>query len=49
MTRKNRTDPVAWSGFFEEYVKNVCVKWSDEDQGNGPTGEAIRTGTTVLI
>jgi PAS domain S-box-containing protein len=42
--------PVACSGFGSEYVKNLQITWSDEDeQGSGPIGHTIRTGEVVFV
>jgi chemotaxis family two-component system sensor kinase Cph1 len=36
--------PVVYSGFEEDYLKTLNITWDDTEQGNGPTGTAIRTG-----
>ena len=36
--------PVAYSGFEEGYLETLNITWADTEQGNGPTGTAIRTG-----
>jgi PAS domain S-box-containing protein len=36
--------PVAYSGFEEDYLRTLNIKWDDTVQGQGPTGTAIRTG-----
>jgi PAS domain S-box-containing protein len=39
--------PVAWAGVEEGYLSIVDVSWSEEtERGLGPTGTAIRSGTT---
>ena len=39
--------PVAWSGVEEDYLRTAGISWSDEtDRGRGPTGTAIRSGST---
>ncbi|KRH78186.1 cyclic di-GMP phosphodiesterase response regulator RpfG [Ferrovum sp. JA12] len=40
--------PVAQSGYEEDYLDRVTISWSDTELGQGPTGTAIRTGTTVV-
>ena len=42
--------PVAWAGTDEAYLDNARISWSeDTDRGRGPTGTAIRSGTTCCI
>jgi PAS domain S-box-containing protein len=41
--------PVAWSGLYDEYVKNIHASWGDNERGRGVTGSAIRSGSTVFI
>ena len=41
--------PVAWSGFNQEYVRNVRATWGEDERGCGPTGICIKTGRTVFI
>ncbi|MBV8353571.1 MAG: PAS domain S-box protein, partial [Verrucomicrobia bacterium] len=38
--------PVAQAGHYEEYLERVAISWADTETGRGPTGTAIRTGTT---
>ncbi len=40
--------PVAYSGFEEDYLKNLNLTWDDTQYGNGPTGKAIRTGQPCM-
>lgn len=40
--------PVAQSGYEEEYLASINVTYADTERGHGPTGTAIRTGTTVV-
>ena len=40
--------PIALSGYEGGYLDNITVTWSDTKFGQGPTGTAIRTGTTVV-
>ncbi len=39
---------VAQYGIDEEYLGSMNITWSDTEQGSGPTGTAIRTGTTQV-
>ncbi len=36
--------PVVYSGFESNYLKTLNITWDDTENGNGPTGKAIRTG-----
>ena len=47
--RKRSVTPVAWNGFYEEYVKGVNATWAADDRGSGPAGKAIRGGATVSV
>jgi PAS domain S-box-containing protein len=38
--------PVAQAGYEAGYLERVNITWGDTDRGRGPTGTAIRTGTT---
>ncbi len=40
--------PVAWAGVEEGYLTAAGIVWSDTDYGRGPTGLAIRRGTTAV-
>lgn len=40
--------PVSHAGFEEGFLDGVSVTWSETELGLGPTGTAIRTGTTVV-
>jgi signal transduction histidine kinase len=40
--------PVAFSGFEENYIKSLQISWGDNKRGRGPTGTAIRTGKNSL-
>ena len=40
--------PVAQSGYEEGYLDSINVTWADTERGQGPTGTAIRTATTVI-
>ena len=37
--------PVAQAGFEESYLESIKITWADTEQGRGPTGMAVRTGT----
>ena len=37
--------PVAQAGFEGGYLESIKVTWADTDEGRGPTGLAVRTGT----
>lgn len=41
--------PIACRGIGEEYVRQAQITWADTERGQGPTGTAIRTGTTVVM
>ena len=38
--------PVAQAGYEAGYLDQIRITWGDTDWGRGPTGTAIRTGTT---
>ena len=38
--------PVAQAGYEDGYLEGVKITWADTERGRGPTGRAIRTGTT---
>jgi len=40
--------PVAYSGFDNEYIKQMNITWADTVRGRGPTGRAIRTGKPAI-
>jgi PAS domain S-box-containing protein len=46
--REKNVRPVAYAGFDKSYVETLDVSWADVPRGRGPTGTAIRTGTTSL-
>jgi PAS domain S-box-containing protein len=41
--------PVAWAGYEAGYMETVNITWADTERGQGPTGRAIRDGTTHLM
>lgn len=40
--------PVAQSGYEDSYLSRIRVVWSDVELGRGPTGSAVREGTTQI-
>lgn len=40
--------PVAHCGYQAGYLDQIRIRWSDTEQGRGPTGTAIRTGKTQV-
>ncbi len=40
--------PVAWAGEGADYLSVIRVTWDDSENGQGPTGAAIRTGKPVV-
>jgi PAS domain S-box-containing protein len=44
-----RVNPVAMAGRGSAYLNEVALSWADAPSGHGPTGTAIRTGTTQVI
>jgi diguanylate cyclase (GGDEF)-like protein/PAS domain S-box-containing protein len=40
--------PVAQRGYEEGYLDTLKITWADTDRGRGPTGTAVRTGTTQV-
>ncbi len=40
--------PVACAGFDDGYLESARISWADDEQGSGPTGNAIRTGQLQL-
>ena len=38
--------PVAQAGYEAGYLERINITWADTERGRGPTGKAIRTGTT---
>jgi PAS domain S-box-containing protein len=43
-----RVRVVAQYGSTQEYMQSMNLSWADTEQGRGPTGMAIRTGTTQV-
>jgi two-component sensor histidine kinase/ABC-type uncharacterized transport system substrate-binding protein len=41
--------PVSWGGYEDGYLTNIDIRWSDTEQGNGPTGTCIRTKKSCYI
>ena len=44
-----RVRPVAQWGDKDGYLTKLDMSWADTDRGRGPTGTAIRTGTTRVV
>jgi GAF domain-containing protein len=40
---------MAHSGFDSDYIETINISWSSAPNGQGPTGSAIRTGTTQIV
>jgi len=40
--------PVAQRGFEEGYLETLKITWADTERGRGPTGTAVRAGTTQI-
>lgn len=45
---EQRVRPVASAGDEEGYLESVQISWADNEHGQGPTGSAVRTGTTQV-
>ncbi|HEY6095391.1 MAG TPA: HD domain-containing phosphohydrolase [Gallionellaceae bacterium] len=43
-----RVLPVAQAGFEQGYLAKADISWADNERGQGPTGKAIREGTTQI-
>jgi PAS domain S-box-containing protein len=41
--------PTAWAGVEDGYLASANISWADTERGRGPTGTAIRTGTSVCL
>ena len=41
--------PVAQAGAPENYLASIMVSWGDNEWGQGPTGQAIRSGKPCLV
>ncbi|BDU76741.1 hypothetical protein METESE_16990 [Mesoterricola sediminis] len=44
-----RIDPVAWAGVASAYMRTLVVTWGEDPRGQGPAGQAIRTGKPSLF
>lgn len=42
--REKTVRPVAQSGYDKGYLNRINITWAEDEQGQGPTGRAIRTG-----
>ena len=38
--------PMAWAGFEDGYLAVAGISWADSKRGRGPTGTAIRSGSS---
>lgn len=41
--------PVAYAGFDDNYKETIRMTWDDSDLGQGPAGEAIRSGEFNIV
>lgn len=41
--------PLAWSGSGSDYLGQVRITWGDDRLGQGPAGQAVRTGRPAVI
>ena len=41
--------PVAWSGYYEDYVQDIQATWGDDEYGMGVAGMCVKTGTAQFI
>ncbi|HEY2988988.1 MAG TPA: GAF domain-containing protein, partial [Candidatus Binatia bacterium] len=44
-----RVRPLYWAGDVAEYLRHVEIRWDDSSLGQGPAGQAIRTGQPVVM
>ena len=44
-----RVLPVASAGHGQGYMETAGIVWADAERGHGPTGTAVRTGTTTWV
>jgi signal transduction histidine kinase/putative methionine-R-sulfoxide reductase with GAF domain len=40
--------PIVYAGFEEDYLKTLNITWDETENGQGPTGTAIRTGNVCI-
>ena len=40
---------MAWSGDIDDYLRDLRVSWTDDENGRGAMGTAIRTGRSVTM
>ncbi|MBF0584200.1 MAG: PAS domain S-box protein [Magnetococcales bacterium] len=45
---EKRVIPMAQAGCSPDYIAHLNLSWSDNEQGQGPTGRAIRSGETQI-
>jgi PAS domain S-box len=41
--------PVAWSGYVDNYLNTTKITWGNTSTGNGPAGKAIKSGKSIYI
>jgi PAS domain S-box-containing protein len=41
--------PLAWAGAEDGYLQQAQLTWADSERGRGPSGTAIRTGSSACI
>jgi PAS domain S-box-containing protein len=37
-------NPMAWSGHEDQYLSTVDIRWDESEKGQGPAGQALRSG-----
>jgi putative nucleotidyltransferase with HDIG domain len=47
--KKKKVHPVAQAGYDDGYLDTVEITWANTNQGQGPTGKAIRTGKPSIM
>ena len=44
-----KVDVVASAGFSHDYLSKINIDLKDENRSSGPTGQAVKTGTSVIV
>jgi PAS domain S-box-containing protein len=44
-----RVHPSTWAGEASEYLLKIKIRYDDSDFGNGPYGQALKTGTKQVV
>jgi PAS domain S-box-containing protein len=44
-----RVHPLRWAGETADYLNDIEVRWDETPKGQGPTGQAIRSGQPVVF